>query len=97
MILGGLQWLILRGQIENASRWILGSTIGFGVGLGLVGSTAILLLDKASRLSVFGWHTLIDLLIFITLDGLFIGGIWAWLTDRAIFPRKQDGLKDEIN
>lgn len=86
--LGSLQWLVLRGRVENVSHWITQSTIGFGIGLGLVGIAAMLLLDKESRLSVFGWHTMIDLLIFIILDGLFIGGIWAWLTGRVIFKGK---------
>ncbi|MBC8336572.1 MAG: hypothetical protein H8E29_15020 [Anaerolineales bacterium] len=87
LILGILQWLALRGKIENASRWVWSSTIGFGIGLGVVGIAAAVLLD-ANRNSIFHWHTLFDLLLFIALDGLFVGGIWAALTGRVLFTRQ---------
>ncbi len=87
LILGILQWFALRGKIEHASRWVWWSTIGFGIGLGVVGIAAAVLLD-ANRNSIFHWHTMIDLLLFITLDGLFVGGIWAALTGRVLFMRQ---------
>jgi hypothetical protein len=86
-ILGGLQWLILRGKLENASGWVWQSTLGFGIGLGLVGVASILLHD-ANRNSVFGWNGFVDLMIFVALEGLFIGGIWAAMTSRTIFSKQ---------
>jgi hypothetical protein len=87
LMLGGLQWLTLRGKLDNASGWVWQSTLGFGVGLGLVGVVALLILD-ANRNSVFGWHTLVDLMLFVALDGLFIGGIWAAMTGRTMFSKQ---------
>jgi hypothetical protein len=84
LIVGTLQWLVLRGTMEQAGHWVWQSTLGFGVGLWLVGIAALFLLDQGSRLSAFGWHTLIDLGIFVVLDGLFVGGIWAYLTGRVL-------------
>lgn len=86
-MLGGLQWLILRGTVDNASQWLWQSVTGFGIGLGLVGVAAIFLLDN-NRNSVFGWNGLVDLLIFVTLEGLLVGGIWAALTGRIVFRSK---------
>lgn len=87
LMLGGLQWLTLRDKLENASRWVWQSTLGFGIGLGLVGVAAMLLLD-ASRNSVFGWNGMVDLMIFIALEGFFVGGIWAALTGRTVVKGK---------
>jgi len=83
-MLGGLQWVILRSTVANASQWLWQSVAGFGIGLGLVGAVAIFLLDS-NRNSVFGWNGLVDLLIFVTLEGLLVGGIWAALTGRIVF------------
>jgi hypothetical protein len=33
-VIGGLQWLVLRGQVPNAWRWIVASMLGWAVGLG---------------------------------------------------------------
>jgi hypothetical protein len=52
-----------------------------------VGVAAIFLLDN-NRNSVFGWNGLVDLLIFVTLEGLLVGGIWAALTGRIVFRSK---------
>lgn len=87
LLLSGLQWLTLRGKLDNASGWVWQSTLGFGVGLGLVGIVALLILDS-NRKSVFGWHTVVDLMLFVALDGLFIGGIWAAMTGRTMFSKQ---------
>ena len=87
LILGGLQWLTLRGKLENASGWVWRSTLGFGAGLGLMGVAALLILD-ADRNSVFGWNGLVDLMLFAALGGLFIGGIWAAMTGRMMFSKQ---------
>jgi hypothetical protein len=79
LMLGGLQWLALRGKVENASGWVWRSTLGFGIGLGLVGVAAMLFLD-ADRNSAFGWSGPVELMFFVALEVLFIGGIWAALT-----------------
>lgn len=84
LILGGLQGLVLRGSSGRTMGGIWQSAIGFGIGLGLVGAAALLLLD-AGRNSVLGWGGLADLMIFVALDGLFIGGSWAALTGRILF------------
>jgi hypothetical protein len=86
-ILGGLQWLVLRGTVANASHWLWQSVAGFGISLGLVGVAAIFLLDS-NRNSAFGWSGLVDVLIFVTLEALFVGGIWAALTGRIVFNSK---------
>lgn len=84
--LGGLQWLILRDSLANASRWIWYSTLGFGIGLGLLGVAAMLLLDK-NRNSVWGWSGGVDVLVFVALGGLFVGGIWAAATGRLLISK----------
>jgi hypothetical protein len=73
--------------VANASQWLWQSVGGFGMGLGLVGGAAIFLLDS-NRNSIFGWNGLVDLLIFVTLEGLLVGGIWAALTGRIVFSGK---------
>lgn len=34
IVIGSLQWLVLRGQLPNAWRWIVASMVGWAVGLG---------------------------------------------------------------
>jgi hypothetical protein len=86
-MLGGLQWLVLRNMVAQATRWLWQSIVGFGVGLALVGVAANFLLDS-NRNSVFGWNGLVDLMISGALYGLLVGCIWATLTGRTVFSKK---------
>jgi hypothetical protein len=83
LMLGGLQWLSLRGRLENVSSWVWQSTLGFGIALGLVGVAAMLLLNT-DRNSAFGWSGMVDVTIFVALEGLLIGGVWSALTGRTV-------------
>jgi hypothetical protein len=82
-MLGGLQWLSLRCRLENVSSWVWQSTLGFGIALGLVGVAAMLLLNT-DRNSAFGWSGMVDVTIFVALEGLLIGGVWSALTGRTV-------------
>jgi hypothetical protein len=71
-------------------QWVFINILLFalGIGLALVGTAALFLLD-AGRNSVFGWSSVIDLMIFVVLDGLFVGGFWAAMTGRMVFNFSQ--------
>jgi len=36
-VTGTLQWLVLRGQVSRAGWWVLASTLGWGLGMAVVG------------------------------------------------------------
>ena len=87
-VLGALQWLAIRGALENALGWLWQSTLGFGLAHGLVGLAAVFLLD-ASRNTIFGWSGFVDLTIFVLLEALLVGGIWSAMTGQTIFRQRR--------
>lgn len=54
LVLGLTQWLMLRRQVTESHRWILGSTLGLGLGLAAGAIVADLLLGTVGHPLWFG-------------------------------------------
>ncbi len=63
-LVGGLQSRALRGRVARAGRWVLGSSVGWGLSMAAAGTV------MASGYKLFGGHP--TLLLF--LGGLAVGG-----------------------
>lgn len=74
MVLGWVQWFVLKGQIPLSSTWILTTSIGMAIGLGLsVGFLGSEMNDN-------------NLLWRAAITGLCIG-IGQWLVLRQVLPQ----------
>jgi len=71
--MGLLQWVILRRHFTGATLWILGSSLGVGLGFGLVLATG--LINRSETIS----YT-VAVLVYGTVTGLIL---WRWLDGDA--------------
>lgn len=84
-ILGASQWVALRGRIERAWLWIVGSAAGFGIGMTagvvLVENVGRMVTGAPVRLSTSGTLGLaISLVVLGVLGGIAAGGAqWFYL------------------
>jgi hypothetical protein len=83
IIVGFLQWLVLRSWTNGAGRWIIFSAIGFGIGLGLFGVLALVILDEV-RNPLPPFIDFVGLLVLATLEGVLVGGFWGIATTQVI-------------
>jgi hypothetical protein len=83
VIVGFLQWLVLRLWTNVASRWIIFSAIGFGIGLGLSGILALIMLDEI-RNPLPPFNDFVGTIVFMALEGVLVGGFWGIATTQVI-------------
>jgi len=77
-IVGIMQWLILRQQLSLAGWWTLISTLGWGVGGGLIGTSFVKSLNNVGG---------IEEAVMVAIIGSTVAGIMQWVLLRRQFSR----------
>ena len=73
LLIGLPQWLILRRECDYSSIWLLGSTLGVGLGASIVIGT-----DLVNQSGILAY--IIAVLVYVIATGLAL----AWLLSRKV-------------